>query len=382
MYRQVWVHKEDRCYQRILWRQDKEIQTFQLNTLTFGVSSSPFLAIRTVQRLADDEGHAFPRAKTILKEHLYVDDLLSGAETVNEARSIRDEIIALLKRGGFSIRQWASNDERVIGDLASGAVHANLRLDEDRSLKTLGIMWNARDDRILYSVQSIKVSERLTKRSILSEIAKIYDPMGLLGPVILYAKKMMQDVWRSGVQWDESVPQSIYSEWLEFTRQLESIDQVSFDRKLLLENCKDIQIHGFCDASNVGYGACIYVRSSGGGDAVVKLLCAKSRVAPLKTTTIPRLELCGALLLSQLYREAIGALSITLSRTTFWCDSTIVLHWLKTPPYLLKTFVANRVVEIREHTGSNEWRHIRSEDNPADALSRGQLPRAFLQNRM
>lgn len=123
MYRQVSLHEDDRRYQLILWRHDGKIETFQLNTLTFGVSSSPFLAIRTLQQLADDESLVHPRAAKILKSHLYVDDLFTGAETFDQARVIRDEIIALLARGGFIIRQWASNDERAINDLPSNSLH-------------------------------------------------------------------------------------------------------------------------------------------------------------------------------------------------------------------------------------------------------------------
>lgn len=206
--------------------------------------------------------------------------------------------------------------------------------------------------------------------------------MGLLGPVVLYAKLLMQDLWRSGTHWDESVTQNIYTAWLEFTQQLESMNQVAFDRKILITECCDMQLHGFCDASNSGYGACIYIRSVGKSKTIIsKLLCAKSRVAPLKPTTIPRLELCGAVLLAQLYQEVSGALNKTPDKITFWCDSTIVLSWLKTSPHLLKTYVANRVVTIRDITGSCEWRYIQSEENPADAISRGQLPHTFLHNK-
>ncbi|XP_018393398.1 PREDICTED: uncharacterized protein LOC108772376 [Cyphomyrmex costatus] len=228
MYRQVWIHEEDRCYQRILWRVDGKVETFQLNTFTFGVSSSPFLAIRTIQKLAEDECHTYPRSAEIFKRHLYVDDLLTGADTVYEARAVRDEIIALLARG-FIIRQWASNDERIVSDLASNVLHANLILDENRALKTLGVTWSTRDDRIYYSANPIKIIEILTKRYILSEIAKIYDPLGLLGPVIMYVKKLIQDLWRSGLQWDESVPQSIHTQWSQFTRQWEAMDEISFE---------------------------------------------------------------------------------------------------------------------------------------------------------
>ncbi|XP_011884070.1 PREDICTED: uncharacterized protein LOC105571210 [Vollenhovia emeryi] len=381
MYRQVSLHESDRRYQRILWRRDGEIMTFQLNTLTFGVASSPFLAIRTIQKLADDECNACPRAAEILKAHLYVDDLLTGAGSIEEARAIRDEIIELLARGGFTIRQWASNEKDVIKDLADSEIHANFTVEIDRSLKTLGITWNTHTDKICYSTHPTKITERLTKRAILSEIAKIFDPLGLLAPVVMCAKKLMQDVWRCGVHWDESVPQSLYTEWSEFARQLHLMNQVSFDRRLLIDDYKGIQIHGFCDASKIGYGACLYIRSYGMQENVVnRLVCAKSRVAPLKTITIPRLELCGALLLARLYRETSDALGITPDKVIFWCDSTIVLHWLKTSPQRLKTFVANRVAEVQEVTGANEWRHVKSEDNPADAISRGQLPHAFLRN--
>ncbi|XP_018300724.1 uncharacterized protein [Mycetomoellerius zeteki] len=381
MYRQILLHEDDRRYQQILWRKDGTIRTFQLNVLTFGVSSSPFLAIRVIKRLVEDERQNYPVTADIIGSHLYVDDLLTGAETIDEARKIRDEVTELLAHGGFVIRQWASNDERIINDLETNALHVSFTLNADRALKTLGLIWNTQDDEICYATNPIKRFERVTKRNILSEIAKIFDPIGLLGPVILYAKKLIQNVWRCGIQWDEPVPQTICNEWLEFSRQWEIMDQMSFPRKLSTTNHSDIQIHGFCDAGNVGYGACLYVRSSGDqGYASSRLLCAKSRVAPLKPVTIPRLELCGALLLARLYREIVNPLNCTPSKIIFWCDSTITLHWLKTEPHRLKTFVANRVIEIRDLTEAIEWRHIRSHDNPADALSRGQLPLVFVQN--
>lgn len=132
----------------------------------------------------------------IFKKHMYVDDLLTGTNTIEEARVLRDEIIILLARGGFNIRQWASNDEQVLNDLDPDAVNSNLILDKDNTLKTLGIAWRACNDKLCYSTRSIDGIERVTKRTILSEIAKIFDPLDILGPVILYAKKLMQDLWR------------------------------------------------------------------------------------------------------------------------------------------------------------------------------------------
>ncbi|XP_070170934.1 uncharacterized protein [Polyergus mexicanus] len=382
MYRQILLHEDDRIYQRILWRQNKHIKTFQLNTLTFGVSSSPYLAIRTVQKLADDEGDAYPIAARVLKTHLYVDDLLTGTNTISEARALRDDIITLLSRGGFNIRQWASNDKRIINDLTPDAMNSNLILDKDNSLKTLGIAWRAYDDMLHYSVRSIDRVERITKRIIFSEVAKIFDPLGILGPIILHAKKLMQNLWRCKLDWDESIPPSIHTAWTDFAIQLDSLKELSINRQVLSPDYTDVQFHGFCDASNVGYGACLYIRSNNrNNDVHCHLLCAKSRVAPLKSVTIPRLELCGALLLAKLYREVHRAFRLSPNKTVLWSDSTIVLHWIKTSPHLLKTYVSHRVAQIQEIIDLQVWQHIKSEDNPADALSRGQLPNAFLNNR-
>ena len=145
----------------------------------------------------------------------------------------------------------------------------------------------------------------------------------------------------------------------------------------------DVQLHDFCDASEKGYGTCIYLRSTDKqGRHYAPLVCSKSRVAPIQKLTIPRLELCGALLLSHLYEATFSALKhIELIQTVFWSDSTITLHWLKTPLHTLKTFEANRVAKIQEITKNLTnitWRHVRTNDNPADLCSRGQLPEKFI----
>lgn len=196
MYRQILVHEDDRKYQRLLWRDTNDISTFQLNTVTFGVSSSPFLAIRTIHQLADDEADAFPNASRVLKNDLYVDDLLTGENTIENARKLRNDIIQLLERGKFNIRQWASNDRRLLEDLSETNINSHILLDKDSTLKTLGVYWDANQDKIRYSVKSIDLPPRVTKRHIVSEIAKIYDPLGLLSPVILHAKSIMQRLWK------------------------------------------------------------------------------------------------------------------------------------------------------------------------------------------
>ncbi|XP_044007558.1 uncharacterized protein LOC122852058 [Aphidius gifuensis] len=382
MYRQILLHKDNRAYQRILWRVGDQIKTFESNTVTFGVTSSPFLAIRTIHQLADDEANHFPRAAHILKNDLYVDDLLTGASNISETRQLRDKIVKLLKHGQFNIRQWASNEPKLIADLSNVNVNSNFLLDKNCTLKTLGISWEAKFDVIKYSVKSIVMPEKITKRNILSEIARIYDPLGLVGPVVLHAKKIMQEIWQAKVDWDESVPIHIYTSWQIFVDELKYLNNISFDRHILTDISCDVQVHGFCDASNIGYGACLFIRTTLADQSIhCRLLCAKSRVAPIKQITIPRLELCGAQVLTQLYKEASSSFNFLPSKIIFWCDSTVGLHWLKTPPNLLNVYVANRVANIQELSEKACWRHVKSEDNPADALSRGQLPQALVANK-
>nr|XP_033200101.1 uncharacterized protein LOC117162329 [Bombus vancouverensis nearcticus] len=340
---------------------------------------SPYLAIRCLKQLAEDEGHRFPRAAQVLQRDFYVDDALTGAETKDEALTLRTELTKLLQLAGLNIRKWASNDNDLLHGLSLEETNHQHFLGDSQTLKTLGVFWNSSDDSILYSVEVKPTPSRVTKRIISSEIAKIYDPLGLLAPVIVRAKMLLQRIWSSKIDWDESLPIELHTEWERYYAQLPLLNNVRFPRKAIIESAMEIELHGFCDASEKAYGACVYLRTlTINGRAWTQLLTAKSKVAPLKCQTIPRLELNGALLLTSLMSTVQQALSQKITRTIYWTDSTIVLHWLNTSPHTLKTFVANRVSEIQTKTSIRDWRHVPTDDNPADLISRGQTPEEFL----
>lgn len=161
----------------------------------------------------------------------------------------------------------------------------------------------------------------------------------------------MQDLWALKLHWDESVPLDLHTKWQNFYEQLRLLNQLSFPRKSIINNAKTIELHGFCDASEKGYGACFYIKTiNDENESECKLFLAKSRVAPLKTISIAKLELSGAQVLAKLFIQIKNIINISFNKITFWTDSTIVLQWLNTSPHLLKTFVANRVSDIQNQT--------------------------------
>ncbi|XP_014214870.1 uncharacterized protein LOC106644039 [Copidosoma floridanum] len=252
--------------------------TYELNTVTFGVSSAPFLAIRTIQQLANDEASNSPRVSKILLRDLYVDDLITGADTLGEIIQIRDEVIELLSRGGFTIRQWASNHEAALNNIDKEFFDLDCLIKENPVQKTLGIIWNSQHDKLQYKVQVIDPKDTCTKRKLISEISKIFDPLGLVGPVSLCARVLIQDCWKSKITWDESLPQEIHTRWATVAEQLHLLEKLSIDRHILIHNFARVEIHGFCDASIRGYEACIYFRSIDvKGKVLVRVGCPKQR---------------------------------------------------------------------------------------------------------
>ncbi|XP_054276497.1 uncharacterized protein LOC128995504 [Macrosteles quadrilineatus] len=197
MYRWIQVHPDDQKYQLILWRDPKtqEISTYKLTTVTYGLSSSPFHAIRTLHQLADDEGGSFPAAAKVLRDNTYVDDIICGAHTLNEAKQLRDQLIELLARGGFELRKWTSNCPEILQDLPQDHLETPVFLEATNHphFAILGLHWSPISDCFTYNLSLPDGPP--TKRSVLSIIARIFDPTEFLSPVTMWAKTLMQILW-------------------------------------------------------------------------------------------------------------------------------------------------------------------------------------------
>lgn len=192
---------------------------------------------------------------------------------------------------------------------------------------------NSTTDTLQYSVNIKFKRDKITKRVILSVISQIYDPLGLVGPTIIIAKVLMQQLRQMQMDWDESIPADLHITWFKFLKEIEALNHLAINRQIVCNNPVCIEHHGFCDSSERAYGAAIYLKSTdAGGNVDIRLFCPKSKVAPLKTQTIPRLELLAALLLAQSSHKVLQAINIKIIRTFYYCDSKIVLSWLLIHP--------------------------------------------------
>ncbi|XP_058827840.1 uncharacterized protein LOC131687763 [Topomyia yanbarensis] len=383
MYRQVRLHKDDCKFQQILWWDNNgQLKVYELQTVTYGIASSPHHATRVLIQLATDEGEEFELGRKAITEESYIDDFLTGGSSIEEVIRIYSELSELLRRGGFEVHKFCSNSIDVLKAIPKELQEKQVSFDEsgiNNSIKTLGLIWNPQDDYFMFRVAPEDCGVVPTKRKVLSEIGQLFDPLGFLGPIIVYAKLVMQDIWRLGLDWDQELPGDLMRKWNLFRQQLLAVNQMRKSRCVTQAQAITLELHGFSDASKRAYGAVLYVRSVAvDGTIDVNLVASKSRVAPLKPTTIPRLELCGARLLADLVQKVVSAMNISFHAVKLWCDSQIVLCWLKRSPLALNQFVANRVAAIVELTQNYQWGYIQSEDNPADVISRGELPEAVV----
>ncbi|XP_076247806.1 uncharacterized protein LOC143187478 [Calliopsis andreniformis] len=378
MYRQILIEPSQRRFQRILWRKSPNLalETFELNTVTYGTASAPFLATRVLKEIGLRSQSESPAVSRIIINDFYVDDLLTGLDTVSELRETQEKLSNILQRAGLQLRKWSTNCPEFLQHTLESK---EKRLSADHESKVLGLHWSSVKDELYFKITP-STRKRITKRSILSEISQIFDPLGLVGPVITRAKLIMQQLWQTKTGWDESLSQELCTQWTEYRKELSHLIELKIPRRAL-DAANKIELHGFADASERAYGACVYLRSNtGAGKWRTKLLCSKSRVAPLKTVSLPRLELCGALLLANLMNKVRTALRVPIRIERYWCDSTITLAWIRGNSNRWKTFVANRVTQIQALTEPSSWSHVHSEDNPADLISRGSNPRALINN--
>lgn len=376
MYRQILVNDNDRNLQLILWRNNPSlpISIFRLKTVTYGTTPAPFLATKCLHKLGEVNATCYPASSKILQRDFYVDDLITGADDIEQALQIQSELISILASAGFHLRKWCSNDPRLLQNVPDTDKEIQWSPKSSvESVKTLGVIWSPKNDCFSLKVLDFSSKDtRITKRKISSESGSIFDPLGFVNPFVVKAKLIIQELWKQKLDWDDEVPESISKDWVKFREQLGKLNEFSIPRAILCSKYQRIEMHGFADASAKAYGAVIYIRSiSENGEIQTSFLCSKSKVAPIGRVTIPKLELSAARLLCDLALKIEECTEYTIHEKYYWSDSEVALWWIQKNPASFKPFVANRVNAIQQLSSISQWNHIPGSENPADIVSRG-----------
>ena len=363
---QVGVHVNDRDVHRFLWNDDGNIRDMRFTRVPFGNKGSPFLLMATIKHHLSTLTPS--KAVNELFENLYMDDLVSGCDTEKDAVSIFNDAQSIMNEAGMVLTKWGSNCDNLYQYFGKDGIN-------DSSCSVLGMKWSPTNDNFSFVGPKAPIDICITKRVLLSTISRVFDPLGLLAPFVIKAKVLFQSVWRIHTDWDEILCDDIANVFRNWLNEFDILKKWSVPRRFTTELWSDnpsIVVHGFGDASEHAYGACVYLMIRNAGKIDTSLVMSRARVAPIKSVSLPRLELLAALLCARLVTYVCKSLKLPTNQEVHcWTDSTITLAWLQKEPTHWKTFVANRVASIRELVNPNRWHHCPGEFNPADLLTRG-----------
>ena len=376
MYLRVQLHPSDRAYHHFLWR-DMNIEQkpleYKFNRLVFGVNSSPFLAQFVSQYHAKIYEKQYPRAAEVILKSTYMDDSMDSVKDETEGVELYKQLSELWKKADIQTHKWLSNSLKVLENIPPQYRATEVNFDDKVSpVKTLGVLWHATDD--VFTFKSYCVVEKFqpTKRNYLKWIATLFDPLGMLSPFVIRAKVLMQEIWVCGLDWDDPLPEELSAKMMLWFGELPMLSKIRVPRCLQLREVISATLHVFVDTSENAYGAVVYMRSEYiEGKVSLSFVASKTKVAPLQSLSIPRLELMAAVLGKRLALSIAEILSIGRELITFWTDSTSILWWVKGYSRQFKPFIANRIGEIQTSTNPDKWRYVPTKQNPADHLTRG-----------
>ena len=380
MFHQVRVAKCDQNALRFLWFADgdvaKSVVEYKMSVHLFGATSSPSVCCFALRMTAEYFKDSCSKlAFNAINRNFYMDDLLKSVASKKIAMNLITELSSILSKGGFRLTKWMCNETEVLEHIPLCERAKGLKDLEGTVERTLGVTWNVDEDSFYFRIE---VQEKpMTRRGILSEVASYYDPCGFAAPAILAAKRLLQEMSVRECHWDDELPEDLKVRWVQWKTAMKCLKNERIPRRFS-QNSQEVierQVHVFSDASEVGYSAVAYLRQrDAAGTIQVVFLMGKSRLAPVKTVSIPRLELSGATLSTQVALFICEELGFQLDKVFYWTDSMTVLRYLHNTQKRFKVFVANRLSAIREVSAAEQWRYVPSSENAADVGSRPVLP--------
>ena len=387
MFLQVKLIEQDQNYHMFLYPDSDtgEVLVWKFTSHTFGNTASPAVAMFCIKERAKElaiQNDAFKRVADTVVNSSIMDDMVDSVATVEEALDLVKKLKIVINSCGMSIHKWITNDPRVLKSIpeserAPTAIISD-KLDPEGKLlihKGLGMIWLPTGDSmdVITFMYKIEVPATWTKRQWLKTIAQVYDPTGLILPIIMRGRIKYQGCWIQGWTWDEPIPNKKFCELLtDWTESLKLLDDLKIPRPLKCSaEVSKVEYFIFTDASQHCYGGCMYARYTlTAGGYFCRLVGSKARVAAVKAPSIPRLELMGLVMGVGLAKQMCKNLGAEVTKCKFFTDSTNSLAWLHTKK-ALKTFVSNRVRKVLGSTTTDQWSHLPGEINIADLLSRG-----------
>ncbi|XP_038052505.1 uncharacterized protein LOC119725213 [Patiria miniata] len=358
----------------------KSPDVYRMAVHLFGGVWSPSFANVALRRTAEDNVDDFNAdVLATVKENFYVDDCLKSLDSEGEAVETVKQLTDILAKGGFRLTKWISNSRRVNESVppeerAKGVKNLDLSQEELPVERALEVHWDTEHDLLRMKIKSKHGSQ--TRRGLLSVICSVYDPLGFVFPYILRAKLLFQDEFQIvGKSWDDPLEAETQDHWAKWLDKLSLLKEFAVERCLVPSNFGEIsecRLHHFSDASQDACGSVSYARFvNSAGEIHCSFLIGKSRPAPLKTMTIPRLELSAAVVAVKMEQMLRRELKLNVCGSTFWTDSMLVLQYIKNTSKRLHTFAANRVAVIHDGSSVDQWRYVNTDRNPADDASRG-----------
>ncbi|XP_055633544.1 uncharacterized protein LOC129773906 [Toxorhynchites rutilus septentrionalis] len=387
MFHQIWIRDEDKQAQRFIYRScpGSEPQIYTMDVATFGATCSPSLAQYVKNKNATEFARSFPRAVKAITDNHYVDDFLDSVDTEKEAVQLVNEVKFVHSQAGFDIRNFCSNSVEVLARIGETTERQQVSMNLDKSPEServLGLIWRPADDVFSFDLSNMKeeirelVESRTvpSKRQVLRTVMSLFDPLGLISHFVVHGKILMQQIWRTGTDWDELIVEELWDQWKQWCQYMQRLDEVRvprcFFKGVNISALKEAEVHLFVDASELACAAVLYLRVLDSGKPRCALVAAKTKVAPLKPLSIPRLELQAAMIGTRLMDFVLKSLDVQIKKRFLWTDSSTVLCWLRSDSRRYHQFVAFRVGEILSTTTVDEWHYVPSKMNIADVATK------------
>lgn len=386
MFYQIQVPEKHRSLLRFLWwpegNTSLEPVEHEMCVHLFGAVSSPSVAGYALRKTALDGAKLYgdAAAEAVIR-NFYVDDFCKSEKNTQLTVSLIRNVDSMCDSGGFNLTKLISNSREVLESIPVEKRAQALRMCNitDVTLpieRALGVLWNVENDALGFRIQFS--SKPLSRKVILSDVTSIYDPDGRGSAFVLPGKKILQEITAEKEDWDAPLSEQHTKRWNVWKEDILALENVEVPRCYTPSNFGEPvsqSLHCFSDASSVGYGQVSYLRSvNAKGEVHVAQVMAKSRVAPLDSKTMPRLELTAGTVSVKVVTSLLEELGCPDLVVFYWTDSTIVLGYICNKTKRFRTYVANRVSLIHDYSSELQWRHVISEDNPADFTSRGLSP--------